>query len=211
MASVKRPAKIGANYGNPTMTLDCSPERDQRIIELYTPPYVRGAITAQARAWGCSTASVCHRARCLGLSPLAQQGGHHRWRTEEIKLLRHMPTLTHREASQALAKAGYSRTPEAVMNFRFRDGWRSQVERDEMTVGYSAKGLATLLGVDATTILRWIRQGLLKATREGGQDSRCAFYRVQPKHLYDFLTQHVHYWEPAKVDKYWLMDVLTAF
>jgi transposase-like protein len=188
-----------------------TPEMEARIVELYTPPYVRGAIAAQARDWGCSTASVCHRARGLGLSPMAQQGGYPRWTPEEIRLLRQMPTLTHREASHALAKAGYSRTMESVMNFRLRDGWRSRVERDEMAVGYSAKGLANLLGVDATTVLRWIRQGLLKATREEGTEKRCAFYRVQPKHLYDFLTQYVHYWEPAKVDKYWLMDVLTAF
>jgi uncharacterized protein YjcR len=142
---------------------------------------------------------------------VAQQGGHRRWTAEEIRLLRQMSTLTHREASQALAKAGYSRTMESIMNFRLRDGWRSQVERDEMSVGYSAKGLATLLGVDAVTVLRWIRQGLLKATQEGGQGKHCAFYRIQPKHLYDFLTQHVHYWEPAKVDKYWLMDILASF
>jgi transposase-like protein len=188
-----------------------TPEMEARIVELYTPPYVRGAIAAQARDWGCSTASVCHRARGLGLSPMAQQGGYPRWTPEEIRLLRQMPTLTHREASHALAKAGYSRTMESVMNFRLRDGWRSRVERDEMAVGYSAKGLANLLGVDATTVLRWIRQGLLKATREEGTEKRCAFYRVQPKHLYDFLTQYVHYWEPAKVDKCWLMDVLTSF
>lgn len=188
-----------------------TPEMEARIVELYTPPYVRGVIAAQAREWGCSTASVSHRARCLGLAPMAQQGGHHRWTADEIRLLRKMSTLTHREASHALAKAGYSRTMESIMNFRFRDGWRFRVERDEMAVGYSAKGLATLMGVDAVTVLRWIRQGMLKATQEGGQEKHCASYRIQPKNLYDFLTQHVHYWEPAKVDKYWLMDVLTSF
>lgn len=97
------------------------------------------------------------------------------------------------------------------MNFRFRDGWRFRVERDDMTVGYSAKGLAELLGVDATTVLRWIRQGFLKATQEGGQEQHCAFFRIQPKHLYLFLVDYVHYWEPAKADKYWLMDILGAF
>lgn len=188
-----------------------TPEMEARIVELYTPPYVRGAITAQARDWGCSTDNIYHRARGLGLTPIVQRDKCLRWTPDEIRRLRQMPTLTHLEASHALEKVGYSRTPESITNFRFRDGWRFRIERDDMTVGYSAKGLAELLGVDGATVLRWIRQGLLKATKEGGQEKHCAFYRIQPKHLYLFLVNHVHYWNPAKVDKYWLVDVLSAF
>lgn len=189
--------------------MNFTPEHDQRIRELYTPPYVRGLISAQARAWGCPCGHVTHRARQLGLTKLSQVGPQRRWTRQEIQLARKNAHMTHGQLRRVLANEGYERSLNAIENFRLRDGWRSHCERDEMTVGYTALGLSHILGVDNTTVIRWIRLGLLKAQTEGGVGDQCARYRIRHHELYEFMVNQVHYWEPAKVDKYWLIDVLT--
>lgn len=183
-------------------------EQDQRIRELYQPPYVRGKIAQQARQWNCKCSQVTHRARQLGVKHLLQRQSVRRWTKPEILLVRQNAHLTHEQLSQLLASSGYTRTSHAIDAFRFREGWRSGCERDEMTVGYTSQGLAKILGVWNSTVLRWIRLGWLKAQPEGGKE-HCATYRIHHQELYKFLVTYVHYWNPAKVDKYWLIDVLT--
>lgn len=187
-----------------------TPEMDARIVELYSPPYIRGSISAQARAWKCATAHVSRRAQKLGLTPIIHKRSFSKWTIEEIILLRKSSHLTHKEASQALNDAGYQRTPYAIDKFRFRDGWRTHVERDESTVGYSAEGLADILCIHSRTVRRWIKSKLLKASQEGGNPkTRIDTYRIQPKQVKDFLKKYVHYVDLSKVDKYWLIDTLT--
>lgn len=192
------------------LVMNFTDEQEARIRELYTPPYVRGLITQQAHEWGCKVGCITHRAKQLGLAKLSWNGSTRRWTGEEIRIIREHAHRTIQEVRRALADAGFLRSLHAIDCFRLRDGWRSRVERDGGNVGYSAIGLAQLMGVDPATVTRWIRQGLLKAKKEGGTASRCATYRIQPRGLRQFMTQHVHYWEPAKADKYWLIDVLTS-
>lgn len=184
-------------------------EQEARIRELYTPPYVRGLIAQQARDWGCQVGVITHHARKLGLAKLSWNTATKRWTAQEIQLVRKNAHRTHLEVQRALAVGGFHRSINAIEGFRLRDGWRSRCERDEMTVGYTGMGLAQILGVEPTTVNRWIRQGLLKAHQEGGT-GKGVVYRIQPPALYEFLTKHIHYWEPAKADKYWLIDVLTS-
>jgi hypothetical protein len=191
--------------------MNFTPEMDARIVELYTPPYILGAISTQAQIWQCRTDKLTKRARQLGLKPISNKNPVRRWTAPEIILLRKMPHLTHEEASRALRRAGYRRTPDAVDGFRFRDGWRMKVERDETIVGYTAEGLAHILNVDPRTVQRWIRLKFLKAAKEGGNDeTRVAYYRIQPKNIQDFLKESIHYIDLSKIDKYWLIDILTT-
>lgn len=182
----------------------------QRIRELYEPPYVRGVIAQQAREWGCPCSHITHQARKLGLKQLSWNVGSRRWSTDEIQLMRRNPHYTNQAMANALQRQGFHRTANAVYLFRLRDGWNRTLERDEATVGYSAKGLSELMGVDPTTVVRWVRLGWLKGMCEGGSDIRCSSYRIQPKDLVRFLKHYIHYWEPGKADKYWLMDILTG-
>lgn len=190
--------------------MEFTPEMDARIVEMYTPPYIIGLISTQARAWQCNIGFITRRAKQLNLTPISHQRSVRRWKTEEILLLRKMPNLTHKEASHALHKSGYHRTPDAIAGFRFRDGWKASIERDESIVGYSAEGLAEILCVDPRTVQRWIRLKFLKAKKEGGNDkTRVAYYRIQPKQVQDFLKDYVHYVDLSKIDKYWLINILT--
>lgn len=179
-------------------------DMDARIVGLYTPPYVRGAIVQQAKDWGLKVEFISRRARELRLQPLSNVRGSRQWTIHEILLLRSVPHKNNREASRFLTKKGYPRSRDACSSFRLRDGWRASVERDPSDIGYSANAVAELLGINQGTIVRSIRMGHLKA-----KQAENGIYRILAKDLYDFMVQHVHRWEPAKCDKYWLVDFLT--
>ena len=179
-------------------------DMDARIKELYTPPYVRGAIVRQAKVWGIKVEFISRRARELHLQPISNVRGTRQWSIGEILTLRSIPHKNHQEASLHLKKKGYHRSPAACSSFRLRDGWRASVERDPGDIGYSANAVADLLGVDQGTIVRSIRMGYIKAKQASN-----GIYRVLPRNLYEFMVNHAHRWEPAKCDKYWLIDFLT--
>jgi hypothetical protein len=186
-----------------------TPEMDERIKEIYTPPYVRGLVVQQARAWGIKTEYVTHRARALGFNPLSWSIASKKWSAEEVRLLRSVPHKNSREASQYLKRKGYRRTPDACSTFRLRDGWKASKERDPTDIGYSAKAVAELIGVEPGTILRFIRLGYISAKRD--MQEQGVAHRISQKSLYEFMVNHVHRWEPAKADKYWLIDFLTNY
>jgi hypothetical protein len=132
-----------------------------------------------------------------------------RWMKEEVALLRTYNHLAHPAMHRLLLKHGFERSRGSVISKRRKMGWVERIDRDEMDVGYTALGLSQLLGVEDDTIARWIRLGYIKATREGGDTHGCKF-RIAPMALRKFLIEHIHLWNPAKVDKYWMIDVLTA-
>ncbi len=179
-------------------------DMDARVKELYTPPYVRGAIVRQARAWNVKVEFISRRARELHLQPISNARGSRQWTMDEIMLLRSVPHKNNQEASLYLKKKGYPRSKDACSSFRLRDGWRASVERDPSDIGYSANAVAELLGVNHGTIVRFIRMGYIKAKQASN-----GIYRVLPRNLYEFMINHAHRWEPAKCDKYWLVDFLT--
>lgn len=185
-----------------------TPEHDAKIRELYTPPYVRGRIAHQARRWNCKVNDIVHRRDQLGIQALCPQGTRKPWGADEIELLNQNPHLTHHDLRLLMRRNGFERTANAIQILRFRQGWRNQVERDEVTAGYTCNGLADLMGVSSRTVWRWIKQGQLKAKKEGG-DQRCDCYRIAAKSVRHFMQNYISLWEPGKVDKYWLMDILT--
>lgn len=189
--------------------MEFTPEMDARIVELYTEPLIRGSIAAQARVWKCKGNQINYRANQLQLIPTSRKKNSQRWTTKEIELLRSMAHLTHKKISSLFSDMGYQRTPDAIETFRIRDGWRARIEHNEIAVGYTAKGLAEIMGVDPKTIQRWIRLKYLKAQSEGG-DIRIGFYRIKPKAIQRFLTNYIHYVDLTKIDKYWLIDILTS-
>jgi hypothetical protein len=184
-------------------------EQDRRIQQLYTPPYVRGLVAQQARKWQCKINDIVNRREQLGLSALLTAEPRNPWTKVEIEILKQHPHLSHKAMRLLLRRNGYERTPTAIRSYRSRLGWRSRLELDEITVGYSAHGLAQILGVENCTVIRWIKSGELKATAEPGEQ-RCVCYRIKPSAVRRFLMDYLHRWEPRKVDKYWLVDILTG-
>jgi excisionase family DNA binding protein len=75
--------------------------------------------------------------------------------------------------------------------------------RDQET--YSAKGLASLMGVDPSVVARWIeKEGLTAARTDGGQ------YRVSSSAVRKWIIQHPGLVNLAKVHKEWFVDLLGS-
>lgn len=185
---------------------------DAMIIAAYTPPYRRGEVSRLARLWGVEAHHITHRARFLGLPSIMDEkfkrGKTKVWTDEEIRILRDHPELLHKQMSQLLLKHGFSRTASAIDTKRILMGWRAGIERDESEAGYTATGVGNLIGVHHSTVMRWVRMGLLKGAQEEGP-GRSHKFRIGRHPLRTFLMKNIHLWEPGKTDKYWLVDLLT--
>ena len=183
-------------------------EQDARILEMYKPEtYVRGSIAEQARVWGCTCSKIHFRRVKLKIQANKTYKMKKQWATEEVAILNRYNHYTNVAVKAVLEKKGFSRTVEAIKSYRYRTGWYSRYERDEFAVGYSANQLAEILSVNTSTILRWIEKGVLPAKAEGGVNQPHA-YRIKLDSLKSFLINNINLWEPGKVDKYWLMDIL---
>lgn len=86
---------------------------------------------------------------------------------------------------------------------------RLHIDRRGCREWYTADALAIAMGVDATTIGRWIRQGWLQATAYGQvrPDGRPAAFAITPLAVRRFLQQHPGAYTLAKVDQVWFLDL----
>lgn len=79
--------------------------------------------------------------------------------------------------------------------------------------GYSSRALARVLGVDDHFVTRCIERGDLRAEKRGtertpqqGGDA----YWIKTKHVREFLIGNVSILSLGRMDKRWLVDVLTG-
>jgi hypothetical protein len=186
---------------------------DKAIREAYSIPYQHGAINRLATACCVHRHHITKRAAELGLKPPGHSHSRYKkfkrvnWTADEIRIIQDNSTLKNTDLFALLKKQGCTRSFDALISKRLRMGWRDKFERDEIEVGYTSLSLAGLLGVNHTTVRRWVVTGMLKGKQEGdaGQGDR---YRIQRRHVREFLINHIDRWDPGKPDKYWLMDVL---
>lgn len=128
------------------------------------------------------------------------------WSEEEILILeRHgHKSLAHIRA--ALRKRGYHRSLTGI-----------QLKRKRMRIpanlhGQSARQLADCLGVDDHFVLRAINSGRLHALRRGTARTEKQggdIWFVKDFWVRKYLMEHIAEVDIRKVDKYWLVDVLT--
>lgn len=184
---------------------------DALIVAAYQPPYRHGAAVRLAREHGVPPKSIYERARKLGLgkpaADLDKQEERRMWSTEETTILKNKAHLRTSDLRVYLKRKGFIRSCMSIEKKRHRMGWKDSVDRDEDEVGYTAVGLGKLLKVRPGTVVNWIRSGWLKATQESGEKAGNK-HRIQRADLRRFLFNYVQHWEPARVDKYWLMDLL---
>lgn len=111
---------------------------------------------------------------------------------------------------QRFQKKGWSRSKGALGGRLAKLNQRTRGENDEV---YSARGLAALLGMDDTTVLIWIRKGLMKATPRTEGKNLCGGPKewvIKPQHVRSFLQEHTAHVDFKRADKYWLVDLLTG-
>lgn len=114
------------------------------------------------------------------------------WLREEIALIEAMVEIyTPKQISVSLKRQlGTKRTPAAIRVKLCRMGYLTDPTLNNYTASYAA----SLLGISAMTVQRWIRVGWLKARREGERDYRITCQALKeclgnlPKHSRDQLN-----------------------
>jgi hypothetical protein len=154
--------------------------------------------------------TIQKRAVTLGLT--TPGGNRLAWVEEEVAILELNAHFSIETITRKLQAKGFSRSASSVRNKLFKLNLN---KRDEMFAQgiYTTKSLALCIGHSPQTILRWIKNGLLDATpagtdRVGGQHGD--YWLIKNKAVRKLLIEHTAYVDFTKIEKYWLVDVLTG-
>jgi len=110
--------------------------------------------------------------------------------------------------SELLAYRGYDRSERVVVLKRIRENISSDVDLDHETLGYTPHGLAIALGLNHTTVWRFVNLGIIKAKVQN-PDGIKKITRIKRSEVRKFLINHQEHWDHRKTDQYWLIDILT--
>jgi hypothetical protein len=145
------------------------------------------------------------RAQAIRLGAIRHVRGRN-WTPAEDAILEAKEGYGPRSMQKALIAAGFSDRSESAIAERCRRlGYDALAER-----GYTAHEIAGLLGEDSKLVARWITQGKLAAKAENDANGVISAWRVQHKALRDFLIENPSQWQPARVDRFWLIDTLAG-
>jgi len=188
-----------------------TPEMDEEIKRLYLNEVgmkavaYTGPVKKLAQKWGIPRWKVSVRARELGILPMQKKEPN--WSPKELDILERNPHRTPSMIQKYLKKAGYHRTLQGIMLKKRR----THLTRSTMD-GYTARSLAECFGIDAHSITRWIKKGWLKAMKRGtarkAQQGGDEYY-IRDSSIRDFIIRYVAIIDFRKIDKYWLVDLLT--
>lgn len=130
------------------------------------------------------------------------------WTPAEIDIATRLAARRPENIRKALVRAGFTRSETSIVVKLKRLGI-SRVDPDN----YTARGLATALGVDSKTITRWIDKGWLKATRRGtarvevqGGDE----WAIKTRDIRRFVTENASVVDLRKVDGVWFIEMLAG-
>jgi hypothetical protein len=138
---------------------------------------------------------------------IARQTKAPEWSEKELYLLERHAHLSPWRIREYLVMHGYIRTCTAIVLQRKRLRLLKNLE------GMSARGLSLCLGVDPHVVNRAVKTGALAATMRGtartpqqGGD----IYYIKEEAVRDYIINNINEIDIRKVDKYWLVDILTA-
>lgn len=179
---------------------------DAQIRRTYTQEHDRGAVTRLARRVDRPRHWVSRRAAQLGVRN--ERKKQMPWSAEELEILERYAFLHPGTIRKHLARAGHDRTETAII---------LQMRRQELYASdnpdvFSARSLAELMGVEGKTVMRWIDQGMLRATRhkpmresEPGRQ-----FDITRASVRRFMVEYTHHFDHRKVDKWFLVDTLSG-
>lgn len=174
------------------------PKVDRVLRECYADG-ITAPVKRAAKILNIGIKRAQHRARILGLSVRPQPVKP--WSEFEIAMLEKHPELSAVSMSKRLTKAGYSRTPQAIVQYRGKTGLSNI--GDYMSPAEVGKLLG---GYDNSAVISWIRKGLLKAKMRGYETDK-DHYLVSIGSLKSFVVAYPHrlkqHW--AHIDPTWLI------
>jgi len=194
-------AKMGLRRQKPHSAPKQSNEMlDAALKRLYAEPLKRGALRDFANRWGVSRQWAYWRAKALGLT----QSLHPQqvWTPEEDALIEEHAHQHPAVISRKLRKAGFDRTPGAVLNRRVRLSCYAP-DPDVFT----ANGLATCMGLDSHRVIDFIRRHGLKAQKNG--DDQRDPWRIKRADLRRWLIESA-VWDHKRCNREWLIEMLAG-
>lgn len=178
---------------------------DQLVREVYLNrgrDQSRFSTRGLAKKVGIPHWALKKRAQELGLARTKELP----WSEPELEILARHAWLSLERIRLKLKAAGYARTATAIQ-LKLK---RMRFKHDASF--YSAKGLADALGIDPHAVVRWIRQGHLKASARGTartEQQNGDTYVIHEKDVRRFILQHPSDIDLRKVDQLWFLDLIT--
>lgn len=185
-----------------------TPEIDAQIRILYQNKVCmksvayRGYVRDLAVKFGMPRWRVSKRAVELGVLPVQKKEPV--WSEKELKILERNAHKTPPRIQIHLKKAGYQRSQQGIFLKRKRMRFTQNLS------GYSARSVSLCFGIDEHTVIRWIEQGWLKAKKRGTERADGDHYFIKNQWIRNFIKESVSVIDFRKVDKYWLVDLLTV-
>jgi hypothetical protein len=189
-----------------------TPAMDAEIREAYAHQVSMDrtqTVKPLAEKLGVPRWKICRRAAVLGLvqTSLNHAKQNRPWTKAEKEITAKCAHLSPTRIGLKLKAAGFARSENSIRIYIQRHIGRKPRSH------YSATSLANLLGIDSHAVMRWIRQGWLKAEHAGTKrterqngDSNV----IQPEDVRQFIIDYVHLVDFRKVDKFWIVELLTG-
>lgn len=172
---------------------ETTPYIDAEIRRVYQSVMKKNDAQKLAARLGYPRWWVCKRAALLGL--VAPRFKEPAWSADEVALLEMHSTKHPKIIQKHLKAAGFERTETAIIVQRKRRKLETQ-DPDYYTTGE----LALMMGVDPTTVMRWIESEGLPA-RKG------VLRRVSRAALRNWIRDHAQSVDLRKVDRFWFIDL----
>ena len=181
-----------------------SPELHEAIKRVYQNHTGNGEVNALAKSVGYPRWKISRYAITQGW--LAKTKKAPDWIEEELAILERWAHLTPENIHLKLKAAGFKRSYFGITIKRKRMRFLKNLR------GQSAISLSECFGVDMKVVTRWIKLGYLKARRRGTARTERQggdHWFIKDKWIRDFVVDNVAVIDLRKVDKYWLVDLLT--
>lgn len=186
-------------------------EMDDRIRRMYLNDVgmrsvaYKGYVRDLASEYGMPRWRVSKRAVELGILPIQQKEPV--WNDKELSILERNAHKTPANIQIHLRGAGFHRSQQGIYLKRRRMRFLKNLQ------GQSCRSVAQCFGVDDHVVTRWIKKGWLKAKKRGTERTEAQggdHWFIKNKWIRDFIIDSVAVIDMRKVDKYWLIDLLTV-
>jgi transposase len=213
LASVKKyhAPECRSIYGNRRVHPKFTPEQDAEIAAVYREQANtrkdQAPVRALAKKMGLPRWKVSKRAQKLGLVSVNRYSPERVWTEAEMEILKAHAGVSYERIQVKLRAAGFVRGQAAIqLKIKRTIGYKPRE-------GYTARSLAKLFGIDDHSITAWIEKGLLKAEHRGRRRTAAQGgdqWLLQEEDVRSFVIKHVEVVDFRKLDKFWLVELLTA-
>lgn len=186
------------------------PPSDARTDAAITQLYAKGAPPPGAMRDLCLRLQRPRqwvRAQAVRLGVIRHTRGRN-WTAPEDAILKDREGKGPRTMQKALIAAGYTDRSEPAIYERCRKLAISGIV--DRAGHYGADEIARLLGQDIRVVSRWLNSGKLKGQAKREASGRVTAYHVKHQALRTFLIDYPLEWTPARVDRFWLIDILAG-